>query len=171
MAHLIDDILALSRAGRKELKKTDLDMESLVKNVFKELKPNKNERNVQLKVHSMPLVYSDRTAMHQILTNLISNSIKFTADQEKAIIEVGIKTSDNETIYYVKDNGAGFNMKYYNKLFDLFQRLHGQNEFEGTGVGLAIVKRLLSRQGGRVWAEGKVDEGATFYFVLPDKEL
>ena len=107
--------------------------------------------------------------MHQILTNVISNSIKFTEHNENPIIEVGAKQDEIETVYYVKDNGAGFNMKYYNKLFDLFQRLHSQKEFEGTGVGLAIVKRLLTRQGGRIWAEGKVNEGATFFFTLPNK--
>ncbi len=170
MAQLIDDILALSRAGRTELKKSDFDMESLVKNVFKELKPTADGREVQLKVHSLPVVYSDRTAMHQILTNLISNSIKFTEHKENPIIEVGAEKGETETIYYVKDNGAGFNMKYYNKLFDIFQRLHSQKEFEGTGVGLAIVKRLINRQGGHIWAEGKVDEGATFFFTLPNKE-
>ena len=169
MAHLIDDILALSRAGRTELKKSDLNMEALTKHVFKELRPATEEREVQLKVHSLPLAYSDRTAMHQILTNVISNSIKFTEHNENPIIEVGAKQDEIETVYYVKDNGAGFNMKYYNKLFDLFQRLHSQKEFEGTGVGLAIVKRLLTRQGGRIWAEGKVNEGATFFFTLPNK--
>ena len=170
MAHLIDDILALSRAGRTELKKSNVDMEALIKHVFKELKPTAEGREVQLKVHSLPLVYSDRTAMHQILTNLISNSIKFTEHKENPIIEIGAEKGKTETTYYLKDNGAGFNMKYYNKLFDLFQRLHSQKEFEGTGVGLAIVKRLLNRQGGRIWAESKVNKGATFFFTLPNKE-
>ncbi len=170
MAHLIDDILALSRAGRTELKKTDVNMESLIKNVFKELRPTTDGLEVQLKVHPIPLVYSDRTAMHQIVTNLISNSIKFTEHKENPIIEIGAEKGEIETVFYIKDNGAGFNMKYYNKLFDLFQRLHSQKEFEGTGVGLAIVKRLLNRQGGRIWAEGKVNKGATFFFTLPNKE-
>ncbi len=169
MAHLIDDILALSRAGRTELKKTDVNMESLIKNVFKELKPTTDRREVQLKVNSLPVAYGDLTAMNQILTNLISNSIKFTEHEENPIIEIGGEKGKTETIYYIKDNGAGFNMKYYNKLFDLFQRLHSQKEFEGTGVGLAIVKRLLYRQGGSIWAEGKVNNGATFFFTLPTK--
>jgi signal transduction histidine kinase len=170
MAHLIDDILALSRAGRTELKKSDVNMEALTKHVFKELKATTDGQKVQLKVHSIPLAFSDRTAMHQILTNLISNSIKFTEHEDNPSIDVGAEKGETETIYYITDNGAGFNMKYYNKLFDLFQRLHSQKEFEGTGVGLAIVKRLLNRQGGRIWAEGKVNEGATFFFTLPNKE-
>ena len=169
MAHLIDDILSLSRAGRTELKKTDVNMESLIKNVFKELRPTTDRQEVKLKVNSLPVAYGDLTAMNQILTNLISNSIKFTEHKENPIIEIGAEKGKNETIYYIKDNGAGFNMKYYNKLFDLFQRLHSQKEFEGTGVGLAIVKRLLYRQGGSIWAEGKVNNGATFFFTLPTK--
>jgi light-regulated signal transduction histidine kinase (bacteriophytochrome) len=108
--------------------------------------------------------------MRRVIVNLLSNAIKFTRPKATARIEVGAKTEDSETIYYVKDNGVGFDMQYAGKLFGVFQRLHGPTEFEGTGIGLAIVKRIITRLGGRVWAEGKVNEGATIYFALPMKE-
>lgn len=167
MSQLIDDILLLSRAGRHEMRISSIDMESLVMNIFEELKPSIEDRDVQLEIKSLPPAYGDRTLINQVLTNLISNSIKFTRIREKGIIEVGSKEEKNENVYYVKDNGAGFDMKYVNKLFGLFQRLHGADEFEGTGVGLSIVQRIIRRHGGRVWGEGKVNEGATIYFTLP----
>jgi two-component system sensor kinase len=167
MGQLIDDILLLSRAGRQEMRISPIDMESLVKNIFEELKPSMEDRDVQLEIKSLPQAYGDRTLITQVLTNLISNSIKFTRIRENAVIEVGAKKEKDENIYYVKDNGAGFDMKYVNKLFGLFQRLHGVDEFEGTGVGLSIVQRIIRRHGGRVWGEGKIDNGATIYFTLP----
>jgi light-regulated signal transduction histidine kinase (bacteriophytochrome) len=169
MGHLIDDILLLSRASRQEMIMSPIDMESLVMNVFGELKHSIEDRDVQLQIKTLPPAYGDRTLLYQVLSNLISNSIKFTGLKEKAVIEVGAEEVKNENIYYVKDNGAGFNMKYSNKLFGLFQRLHGSDEFEGTGVGLSIVQRIVRRHGGRVWGEGKVNEGATIYFTLPNK--
>ena len=168
MGQLIDDILLLSRAGRHEMRMSPVDMESLVKTTFEELEPSTGDRDVQLEIKSLPAAYGDRTLINQVLTNLISNSIKFTRDTEKAVIEVGAKEGKNENIYYVKDNGAGFDMKYVNKLFGLFQRLHGSDEFEGTGVGLSIVQRIIRRHGGRVWGEGEVNNGATIYFTLPN---
>lgn len=167
MGQLIDDILLLSRAGRQEMIVSPINMESLVKNIFEELKPSIEDRDVQLEIKSLPPAYGDRTLINQAFTNLISNSIKFTGIREKAIIEVGAKEGKNENTYYVKDNGAGFDMKYVNKLFGLFQRLHGADEFEGTGVGLSIVQRIIRRHGGRVWGEGEIDNGATIYFTLP----
>ncbi|HML04991.1 MAG TPA: PAS domain S-box protein, partial [Methanobacterium sp.] len=167
MSNLINDILALSRAGRIEIEKSDVDMESLVNNIMEELKPTTVGRNIQFKIDHLPNAHSDRTVMRQILTNLLSNSIKFTEPKKTAIIEVGAEEKMDDITYYVKDNGVGFDMNYIHKLFDLFQRLHSQKEFEGTGVGLAIVKRLIDRQGGHIWAEGIVNEGATFYFKLP----
>jgi two-component system sensor kinase len=167
MGQLIDDILLLSRASRQEMRISPIDMESLVENIFKELKPSMENRDVQLEIKSLPQAYGDRTLITQVLTNLISNSIKFTRIREKAVIEVGAKVGKDENIYYVRDNGAGFDMKYVNKLFGLFQRLHGVDEFEGTGVGLSIVQRIIRRHGGRVWGEGKIDNGATIYFTLP----
>ncbi len=169
MGQLIDDILLLSRASRQEMRVSPIDMESLVMNVFEELKPSIENRNVQMEIKSLPSTSGDRTLLYQVLSNLISNSIKFTRSKEKAIIEVGAEKGKDENTYYVKDNGAGFDMRYVNKLFGLFQRLHGSDEFEGTGVGLSIVQRIIRRHGGRVWGEGKVDEGATIYFILPNK--
>lgn len=166
MGHLIDDILLLSRASRQEMRMSPLDMESLVMNVVEELKPAIGDRDIQLEIKSLPSTYGDRTLLNQVFSNLISNSIKFTGLKEKAIIEVGAEERKDEITYYVRDNGAGFNMKYENKLFGLFQRLHGSDEFEGTGVGLSIVQRIVRRHGGRVWGEGKVNEGATIYFTL-----
>lgn len=166
MGHLIDDILLLSRASRQEMRMSPLDMESLVMGVFEELKPSIGDRNIQLEVKHLPSAYGDRTLLTQVFSNLISNSIKFTRLKENAVIEVGAKEGKDENMYYVMDNGAGFNMKYANKLFGLFQRLHGSDEFEGTGVGLSIVQRIVRRHGGHVWGEGKVDEGATIYFTL-----
>ena len=148
---------------------TQIDMDSLFKNTFDEIKHSHEERNIELELKSLPKAYGDRTLLQQVISNLISNSIKFTAPRDPAIIEVGAKRGDKEYIYYVKDNGVGFDMKYSSKLFGLFQRLHGQNEFEGTGVGLSIVQRIIRRHGGDVWGEGKVDEGATIYFSLPFK--
>jgi len=169
MGQLIDDILLLSRAGRQEMVISPIDMESLVKNIFEELKPSIGDRDVQLEIKSLPQAYGDRTLINQVFTNLISNSIKFTRIREKAIIEVGSEEGKDENVYYVKDNGAGFDMKYIHKLFGLFQRLHGADEFEGTGVGLSIVQRIIRRHGGRVWAEGEIDKGAIIYFTLPAK--
>jgi light-regulated signal transduction histidine kinase (bacteriophytochrome) len=168
MGHLIDDILLLSRASRQEMRVSPVDMESLVMNVFEELKPSIEDREIQLEIKSLPQAYGDRTLLYQVISNLISNSIKFTRFKEKAVIEIGADEGKDENVYYVKDNGAGFDMKYVNKLFGLFQRLHGSNEFEGTGVGLSIVQRIVRRHGGRVWGEGEVNEGATIYFTLPN---
>lgn len=167
MGQLIDDILQLSRAGRQEMNKTEIELESLFKQVFNELKQSNPDRDVQMEIEPLPHVYGDRTLLHQLISNLVSNSFKFTAPRETALIKVGYKKEKNNYVFYVKDNGVGFNMKYSGKLFGLFQRLHGQTEFEGTGVGLSIVQRIIRRHGGDVWAEGKVDEGATFYFSLP----
>jgi two-component system sensor kinase len=169
MGQLIDDILHLSRAGRQEMNITQIDMASLFKNTFDELKRTHEDRNIELELETIPPAYGDRTLLQQVISNLIANSIKFTTPRDPAIIEVGSKKGDKENIYYVKDNGVGFDMKYSSKLFGLFQRLHGQNEFEGTGVGLSIVQRIIRRHGGDVWGEGKVDQGATIYFSLPDK--
>ena len=169
MGQLIDDILLLSRAGRQEMRVSSIDMESLVMDIFGELKPSIENRDVQLEIKALPPAYGDRTLIYQVLSNLMSNSIKFTRIKEKAIIEVGANERKDENVYYVKDNGAGFDMKYVHKLFGLFQRLHGTDEFEGTGVGLSIVQRIIRRHGGRVWGEGKINNGATIYFTLPNK--
>ena len=166
MSQLIDDLLAFSRSERQEIKYEVVDMGKLAKNIVAELKELTPEKTL-IDVKDMPSVHGDRMMLHQVLYNLVSNAAKFTRHKETAIIEIGCRVGKDEHIYYVKDNGAGFDMKSVDKLFGVFQRLHRSDEFEGTGIGLAIVKRTINRHGGRVWAEGKIDEGATFYFTLP----
>ncbi len=170
MGQLIDDLLTLSRLGRQDIKLSKLDIAGLAKAVFNELKPNTRERTPQLNINTPPNAYGDRALIHQVFVNLLSNAIKFTGTKENPIIEVGGYVEGKESIYYVRDNGIGFDMRYAWKLFGVFQRLHRQDEFEGTGVGLAIVQRVIHRHGGQVWAEGKVGEGATFYFTLYSEE-
>lgn len=167
MGHLIDDILLLSRASRQEMKMNELDMAALAKSVYGEFHSDVEGRDIQFNVGDLPNAYGDRAMLGQVFQNLIGNAIKFTRKKNPAIIEVGGKKEGKEMVYYVKDNGAGFDMKYINKLFGLFQRLHSPEEFEGTGVGLSIVQRVIRRHGGKVWGEGAVDEGATIYFTLP----
>jgi signal transduction histidine kinase len=167
MSQLIDDLLAFSRVGRQEIRHSNIDMDKLAKTLFKELKLTVPERELQFNVKTPPAIHGDQAMIRQVFVNLLSNSIKFTRPKENAIIEVGGSNEADENVYYVKDNGVGFDMRYVNKLFGVFQRLHNSEEFEGTGVGLAIVERIIHRHGGRVWAEGEVGKGATFYFTLP----
>jgi len=167
MGQLIDDILAFSRAGRNEINRSVINMESMVAGVWEELKPGMIGRNVHLDMRGMPSAEGDAAMIHQVVLNLLSNAVKFTQHRADARIEVGGQAGEHETVYHVKDNGVGFDMQYAEKLFGVFLRLHGMDEFEGTGIGLAIVKRIITKHGGRVWAEGKVGEGATFYFSLP----
>jgi two-component system sensor kinase len=167
MGQLIDDILLLSRAGRQEMKLAELDMSSLAKNVYREFHQDTQDRKLIFIVDDLPRAKADRALMTQVFTNLIGNAIKFTQKTTNAKVEVGYVDEKDDIVYYVQDNGAGFDMKYYDKLFGLFQRLHTQDEFKGTGVGLSIVQRIISRHGGRVWGEGEVGKGATIYFSLP----
>ncbi len=166
MARLIDDILLFSRAGRMQLARVEVDMEALVRSVWAEIAPTLGTRKVSFEVGALPQACGDRSALVQVWTNLLSNAAKFTRPRDPAIIEVGGSADERENIYYVKDNGVGFDMQYSSKLYGVFQRLHGMDEFEGTGIGLAIVKRVITKHGGRVWAEGKPGEGATFWFTL-----
>ena len=167
MGDLIDDILLLSRVGRQKMKGFEIDMEYLVRNVWEDLRPDWEGREIELIVVDLPNAQGDRILMAQVFQNLLSNSIKFTRNKNPAVIEVGAQNYNDEIIYYVKDNGAGFDMKYIDKLFGLFQRLHTAEEFEGTGVGLSIVQRIIKRHGGQVWGEGEPFKGATIYFTLP----
>jgi signal transduction histidine kinase len=167
MDHLIDDLLALSRVGRLQIRKSVIDMTAMVRRIFNQLRAQMSERDLGLTVGDLPPAWGDQSLLHQVMMNLLANAVKFTRSRETAVIEVGGRTEGKEDIYYVKDNGAGFDERYADKLFGVFQRLHGGEEYEGTGVGLSIVKRIVQRHGGRVWAEGKVGEGATFYFALP----
>lgn len=166
MGQLIHDLLAFSRLGRREMKLSQIDMQALAKGVFEELKSACRGRNLGLNSHELPRARGDRAMIRQVCVNLLSNAIKFTRFEDTAIIEFGCKQESSQNVYYVKDNGVGFDMRYVHKLFGVFQRLHSADEFEGTGVGLAIVQRVIRRHGGQVWAEGKVNEGATFYFTL-----
>lgn len=167
MGKLIDDLLSFSHLGRQEIKKNQVDIKSLVNNIYIELKKNTPDKNIEFVLNDIPNAMADKDMMSVVWTNLISNAIKFTSKKDNPKIEIGGKVYNNIITYYVKDNGAGFDMKYIDKLFGVFQRLHSIDDFEGTGVGLANVKRVIERHGGKVWAEGKVGEGATFYFSLP----
>jgi PAS domain S-box-containing protein len=170
MGKLIDDLLSFSRLGRLELNMSRLDMESLINDVWMELQIINPDRKINLKIKNIPPGWGDRTLIKQVYSNLLSNAVKYTKFKSKAYMETGGYTERNENIYYIKDNGVGFDMEYYDKLFGVFQRLHSADDYEGTGVGLAIVQRIIHRHGGRVWAEGNVDEGATFYFTLLQKD-
>ncbi|HVO68369.1 MAG TPA: response regulator [Syntrophales bacterium] len=167
MDELIDDLLAFSRLGKMQMVMSKIDMDQLVRDVWKELQAINPERNITLNIRSMPSGYGDRKLIRQVYSNLFDNAVKFTKNRDPAYIEVGGYTENEEDIFYVKDNGVGFDMAYCDKLFGIFQRLHSGEEFEGTGVGLATIQRIISRHGGRVWAESRVNEGATFYFSLP----
>jgi two-component system sensor kinase len=167
MGQLIDDLLSFSRLGRKELETARVDMAELVRGVVEEVRRHAGDRPLEITVGSLPPARGDRNMLRQAVTNLVDNAAKFTRKRAPGRIEVGHQDNGAEAVYYVKDNGAGFDPRYASKLFGVFQRLHRAEEFEGTGVGLAIVQRVVSRHGGRVWAEGKLDAGATFYFTLP----
>jgi PAS domain S-box-containing protein len=170
MGQLIDDLLAFSRLGRQDLAAGRVDMTALTRLVADEIRRTEGERNghVEITIGALPAAQGDRALLQQVISNLLHNAVKFTRGRPNPRIEVGSRPDGKQTVYYVKDNGAGFDARYMDKLFGVFQRLHSTEEFEGTGVGLAIVKRIVQRHGGRVWAEGKVNEGATFYFSLPD---
>lgn len=167
MGQLIDDLLDFSRLGRKELHKVNVPMHQVVQNVYRELNLENNTGNPEFIIHPLPTVQADASSIRQVWINLISNALKYSQQKEHAVIEVGANDTPDEIIFYVKDNGDGFDMRYAHKLFGVFQRLHSDKEFSGTGVGLAIVQRVITRHGGRVWAKGAKSEGATFSFSLP----
>lgn len=161
MGHLIEDLLRFSRLSRQGISMTRVDMEALTKAAAEEAGAS------SIIVHELPPALGDRALLHQVLVNLIGNAVKFTQHTAVPRIEVGARRDGGDVVYYVNDNGAGFDMARANRLFEAFQRLHRQDQFEGTGIGLAVVKRIVQRHGGRVWAEGRTGEGATFYFALP----
>jgi PAS domain S-box-containing protein len=167
MGQLIDDILSFSRTGRLELTLSEVKMEAVARAVSEELKTGSGMRALTVEIKPLPPCRGDAAMLRQVWVNLLGNAFKFTRPKPAAMVEVGGRIEGAENIYYIKDNGVGFDMQYADKLFGVFQRLHGNEEFEGTGIGLAIVKRIITRHGGRVWAEGKVGEGATFYFTVP----
>jgi PAS domain S-box-containing protein len=168
MGNLIDDLLAFSRVGHAELQKAEVNLDQLVQEALGDFKADTKERNIVWEIHPLPAVRADRALLRMVLVNLVSNAVKFTSARAQAKIEIGCAPGgDGETVIFIRDNGAGFDPKYAAKLFGVFQRLHSQAEFEGTGIGLANVERIIHRHGGRTWAEGAVDGGATFYFSIP----
>jgi len=167
MEELIKGLLEFSRMGRQEMRMSRIDMEELADDVFVELTTGAPGRQVDFKLARLPAARGDRLLIHQVLSNLISNAIKFTAKEEKPRIEIGSRAEAEANVYWVKDNGVGFNTRYADKLFKVFSRLHSSDDFEGTGIGLANVQRILHRHGGRAWAESELGQGATFYFTLP----
>jgi PAS domain S-box-containing protein len=169
MAQLIDDLLAFSRLGRAEMNLSRIDMGAMANAVFHELTTPESRGRIDFQIGNLPPAVADPTLMRQVWMNLLSNAIKFSSQRDRAIIRVSARQSQGETVYAVQDDGAGFEMQYVGKLFGVFQRLHSAREFEGTGVGLALVQRVIRRHGGRVWAEGEPDKGATFYFALQER--
>ncbi len=169
MGQLIDELLAFSRLGREPLHSRSVQLDELVKQIVDETRSDCTGRTIDFVVGNLGIAEADPALLKQALSNLLSNAIKFTRDKRPAIIEIGSRGNTdphNVNTYYVKDNGAGFDMRYYDKLFGVFQRLHSTAEYPGTGVGLAIVQRVINRHGGRIWADSKPGEGATFYFTL-----
>ena len=169
MGWLIDDLLAFSRTGRAEMQVRQIELDELIQEVQQELAPEMEGRHITWEIGPLPSVQADPTLLRQVWVNLLSNAIKFTASRPKARIEIGTvqeKSVASEVTLFVRDNGVGFDPQYTHKLFGVFQRLHGKEEFEGTGIGLATVRRIVERHGGRVWAEGDLDRGATFYVTL-----
>jgi len=168
MGTLVDDLLSFSRMGRQEMTAMPFELQGLVQEVIRQLEPDARGRDVRWRVEQLPLITGDPALLRQVLVNLLSNALKFTRPRQPAEITVGcLPGQDNEVVVFVRDNGVGFDATYAKKLFGVFQRLHGPEEFEGTGIGLANVRRIVNRHGGRTWAEGAVDRGATFYFSLP----
>jgi signal transduction histidine kinase len=166
MGQLIDDLLAFSRLGKQHVAKLNLDMTNIARTVSDDLKEQYGNKS-EIVINALPEIKGDSSMLRQVMQNLISNALKYSMKKDKPLIEIGAYRENGENVYYVKDNGAGFNMDYYDKLFGVFQRLHNATDFEGTGVGLALVHRIISKHEGRIWAEGKENEGATFYFSLP----
>jgi len=164
---MVDDLLALSRIGRQHLKKTNVDVNEIVRLVIRVLEPETRGRQVEWRVPVLPPINADSNLLRMVFQNLLANSVKYSAKKPSAVIELGASQDNGHVTYFIRDNGEGFDMQYVHKLFGVFQRLHRSEEFEGTGIGLANVRRIITRHGGRVWAEGKLGEGATLFFSLP----
>ncbi len=167
MGHLIDDLLNLSMTMRKEMRRQETNLSKAARSITSELKKSQPERQVEFVIQDGVLAHGDTRLLREVLENLLGNAWKFTSKHARARIEFGVTHKNDEKVYFVRDDGAGFDMSYVEKLFVPFQRLHSVGEFSGNGVGLAVVSRIINRHGGRVWAEGEVEKGATFYFTLP----
>jgi len=171
MGQLIDDLLVLSRTQRTNLSMSAIDMNLLVQDVWGELWAGDTDRNIEFRVGDLPPVCGDRMLLRQALSNILGNAVKFTSNTDRALIEISGANSGDFNTYCVRDNGVGFDMRYYDRLFEVFQRLHSEKDYEGTGVGLAIVKKIIERHGGRIFAESKPGGGAAFYFMLPAGDI
>jgi signal transduction histidine kinase len=166
MSQLIDDLLTFARMSRKPVARRTVDLADVVREVLAELSAERQNRPLVEEIRDLPICQADPTLMKQVYVNLLQNALKFTRRRNPAKIEIGAQTVDGEVVYYVKDNGAGFDMQYADKLFGVFQRLHRPTDFEGTGVGLAICQRIIHRHGGRIWAEAAPEQGAAFFFTI-----
>ncbi len=164
---LINDLLALSRVGRKKINFASIDFRPIIESIQEDLKTTFGNRKITLNLKDLPVATGDKFLLTQVWQNLLSNAVKYTGSKERPEIEIGGESNGKMTTYYIKDNGVGFDMKYASKLFEVFQRLHREEDFEGTGVGLSIVQRIIHRHGGKVWAQSTLNEGSTFYFSLP----
>jgi light-regulated signal transduction histidine kinase (bacteriophytochrome) len=172
MGLLIDDLLVFARMGRAEMRIARVDLTELLEETIRSLQPEMQQRNIIWKKGTLPVVMADPPMLRQVFVNLIANAIKYTRPRDPAEIEIGCyEGATGELTVFIRDNGVGFEMEYADKLFGVFQRLHRAEEFEGTGIGLANVRRIIIRHGGRTWAESRPGEGATFYFSLPKSKI
>jgi chemotaxis family two-component system sensor kinase Cph1 len=167
---LVDNLLSFSQMGRTSLKPRRVDMRQMANEVRQKLAMDVGDRRITWRIGDLPTAVADPVMIRLVFENLMSNAVKYSRPRDHARIEIGASRADGETVFFVRDNGVGFDMTYVGKLFGVFQRLHRMEEFEGTGIGLANVRRIVERHGGRAWAEGALDQGATFYFSLPDIE-
>jgi light-regulated signal transduction histidine kinase (bacteriophytochrome) len=170
MGRLVDDILRFLSMGRRKMKFSSVDIATLAAEVFTELQAAAPVRRMRLEVGTLPPAWGDYDMVREVLQNLLSNAVKFSPADAEAVIELAGMAEEEENVYSVKDHGVGFDMRFADKLFRVFERVHPTGQYEGSGIGLAIVKRIITRHGGRVWAEGRPNEGATIYFALPTKE-